>query len=159
MPYSEVSWAYKDPATTQKLGQMAENPSWVNEHHICGLELDITGTSTVEIKPGRLSLEGKWISETATANLILTAETNAHWREGATQETSSTAWYVYAYNSSSSIAIKFCLSAPAYSDTSSATSRGPKLYDKSGSTWFRGIAVVWNNSGNALVPILSSILG
>ncbi len=147
MPYSEVSFVYKDPLTIQKLNQMDDNSVFTSEHKIIGGEVSITGTSTVEVSPLRVEIEGKWLLETTTANLVLTAENNAHWREGTTQEATSTAFYVYAYNSNSTVAIKFGLSAPAYTDTNSSTSLGVKMYDKSGSVWFRCIGSVWNDTG------------
>jgi len=148
MSYSSGSWAYKNPITTQKLNQMIENTVRVSRNRIIGCEISTTGSATVEISPGVMEFGGSWLSETTTANLVLSAENNAHWREGTTQEATSTSWYVYAYNSAgNSFSIKFGLSAPAYSDTASATANGPILYDKSGSTWFRAIGFVANDSG------------
>jgi len=149
MSYDPVAWSYKDAITSSKLQQMDNNNVWMSEHRIWGGEISMTGTSTVEVHPLRLEIGGTYLMEDTTANLVLTAENNAHWREGATQEGSATAWYVYAYNSASTVAVKFGASAPAYSDTSSGTALGIKMYDKSGSTWFRCIGAVLNDSGNA----------
>lgn len=151
MPYSDISWAYKDPLTIQNLNQMDDNSVWTSEHRIVGCELATTGTSTVEIMPGRLEIAGLWLQETTTANLVLTAENNAHW-EGANGELSSTSMYIVAYNSAgSTFSVKFRASGPAYSDTASATA-GFKRYDKTGTTWYRYIGAVWNNSGSAITP-------
>ena len=132
MAYSDVSWAYKDPITVQKMTQMADNTIWTSEHYIQGCELSVTGTATVDIAGGRLEIDGNWLlrdTNDGTTGLSLTATDNNDWEEGATQEANATCMYVVAYNDSgNSFTCRFRLSAPAYSNTSSKTGTGPKRY-------------------------------
>ncbi len=153
MPYDSGSVSYKDPVTIQWGNQMAENVVRISEHRINGCELSVTGTSTVEVMPGSMELNGAWLTETTTANLVLTAENNTHWEEGTSQELSSTSMYIVAYNSAgSTFSVKFRASGPAYSDTNSATA-GIKRYDKTGTIWYRYIGAVWNDTTNAILPM------
>ena len=156
--YDPVSWAYKNPITTQKVTQMIDNSVLVNEHGIFGCNMHTTGANTVEIFGGRMAIGNAWLVENAQV-ASLTAENNAHWEEGATQEGSATAMYVVAYQSGNGFNCKFRASAPAYSDTSSGTATGPRLYDKTGSTWYRYIGMAWNNSANAIDTGLSTMMG
>lgn len=156
MAYSDVVWNYKDPLTTQKLNQMDDNSVFCAEHRIFGCTPDITGTSTVKISPGRMEIDGKWLvrSDFCTA---LTADNNACWEEGANAEGSSTGWYIVAWNDSGeSFNVKFRASGPAYSDTLSGTASGPKVYDKTGTTWYRYIVYLYNNENQALQKIKMS---
>lgn len=133
---------------------MVENSVWTSEHRVIGCEIDITGTAIAQIKGGKLELDGKWLTRdgSTTTGLILSATANAAWEEGTSQEGSATAWYVVAYNDSgNSFSLKFRNSAPAYSDTSSGTSTGPKQYDKTGTIWYKYLGGVLANSAHALV--------
>ena len=151
MPYSLVDWQYLTPQTADRFNQMESNAVFTSEHRIWGCEIETTGTSTITVLGGRIEIGGKWLSRVGSLT-ALTAETNGDWVEGATQEASSTAMYIVAFNDSgSSFNVKFRLSGPAYSDTASGTSTGPKIYDKSGTTWYRYIGQVANDDDNAIV--------
>lgn len=151
MPYNVVSWVYKDPLTIQKLSQGEENNVWTNEHGRFGCQMDITGTSIVQIYDGRISLNGNWLVENSSALTRLIASTTAHWEENTALEgASATSFHVVAFASANGFNVKFRSSAPAYSDTSSGTSTGPKIYDKTGSTWFRYIARIVNNTASEI---------
>ena len=148
MAYSPITWGYKDPGDSAKLQQGVDNSIWTSEHRIWGLEVVTTGSCTVVVQPGRIEIGGKWLYTTTTG--VLTGDNMTHW-EGSTgwAEGSSTAFYVVAYNSAGNdFDCKFRMSGPAYSDTSSGTSTGPKIYDKtsSDSIWYRYIGFASNNS-------------
>ena len=158
MSYSKVSWNYKDPNTTQKLGQMTDNSVWTSEHSIFGCQMDITGTASVQMQPGVMAIGENWLRETGVADITtLTADNAAHWEDG-NGEGSATAWWVVAFQSGNGWNVLFRQSGPAYSDTNSSTANGIKIYDKTGSTWYRYIAQVWNNSGNTLDAMRSTLI-
>ncbi len=162
MAYSDVSWAYKDPATIQKLNQMEENSVRTSDHIVFGCLLDLTGTSTINVGGGNVSLDGIWLSRTSNLT-ALTAETNSDWEEGTSQEnTSGTAqsFYVVAFNDSgNSFNVKLRASAAAYTNTASGTSTGARLYDKTGTVWYRYLAVIRNSTAHATLTNESSLIG
>ena len=151
MAYSEIVWAYRDAITIQKQQQVADNTVFTSEHRKIGAELDITGSSTVTVQGGKMEIAGKWLERTVNLT-ALTAENNADWEEGTSQEgVSATSWYVVAFNDSgASFNVKFRGSGPAYSDTNSATANGIKLYDKTGTTWYRYIGFISNNTATEI---------
>lgn len=147
--YSSGIWAYKDPLTTQKLNQMIENTVRISQNHIVGCELNYVGSATVEVRPGSMELEGAWLSKTTTGTL--SADNNNHWVGSASDALgTSTAVYVYAFNSAGSdFDVRFGLTAPEYSNTASGTSTGPKMYLKSTGVWYRCVGAVLNGTGAA----------
>lgn len=158
MPYASATWNYKDPITTQKMGQMNDNSVWTSEHNIYGAGMDITGNTTVQIGGGAMAIGNAWLREDVEYLTALTADNATHW-EGGNGYGSSTAWWVVAFGSGVGFNVLFRQSAPAYSDTNSATSTGPKLYDKTGSTWYRYIATVVNGTATQLDVQQSNIIG
>ena len=150
MGYSDLTWSYKDPTTSQKLNQMSDNSVWTSEQSIFGCQMTVSSTDTVQIYPGLMAIGDQWVRETGVADITtLTASNAAHWEDG-NGEGSSSAWWVVAFQSGNGFNVLFRQSAPAYSDTNSSTANGAKIYDKTGSTWYRYLGMVYNNTANAL---------
>ena len=152
MAYSPIVWVYRDPLTIQKLQQGEDNNVWTSEHRIIGCNVDVTGSDTANIAGGRVEIAGKWLkrdTNDGTTGLSLTAAEASSWFSASGGEGSATGWYIVAFNDSgSSFICKYRLSAPAYSDTSSGTGIGEKIYDKTGTTWMRYIGFVSNDDTN-----------
>ena len=129
---------------------MSDNSVWTSEQSIFGCQMTVSSTDTVQIYPGLMAIGDQWVRETGVADITtLTASNAAHWEDG-NGEGSSSAWWVVAFQSGNGFNVLFRQSAPAYSDTNSSTANGAKIYDKTGSTWFRYLGMVYNNTANAL---------
>lgn len=155
MSYSKINWAYLTPQTADRFNQMEENSVRLAEHKIVGCEVDITGNDTAIVAGGRLELNGDWLYRdglTTTGMALTASEASAWYSASGGYIATSTAWYIVAYkDSGNSFSCKYRLSAPAYSDTLSGTSTGPKRYDKTGTTWLRYIGEVRNYSGGTFI--------
>ena len=152
MAYSPVTWAYRDATTVQKMTQMENNNVWTSERGIFGCQIDVSAGNTCIVAQGKMELGGMWLYRNS-AITSLNASATGDWEENTTVALlSSTSFYVVAYNDAdNSFNVKFRASGPAYSDTSSATSVFPRLYDKTGSTWFRYIGICYTNTASALI--------
>jgi hypothetical protein len=144
--YSTIAWAYKDPLTVQKMGQINDNLLACMRNKVMGCEMRTTGTSTVIVSPGFIELNGEWLSMTTTATL--TAENAASWQTGS--EAASTALYIVAYKTGTvNFDICFRASGPQYTNTTSGTA-GVNIYDNAtGSTWVRYLGLVPNDTASS----------
>ena len=152
MPYQETQWAFRDPLTVSKLTQMDDNSVWTAERRIFGCQIDVSAANTCLVAQGKMEFGGMWLYRNSAITAIQPAAAG-DWEGGASQLGTSTAHYVIAYNDSGqSFNIKFRNSGPAYSDTNSSTSIFPRLYDKTGSVWFRYIGILHTTTASAFIP-------
>ena len=154
MPYSEVTWSYRDPITVSKLTQMDDNSVWTAERSIFGCDIDITsGANTAIVGMGKMEFGGVWRYRNSAITAI---HPNAagDWEEGNTDAfLSSTTFYVVATeDTGASFNVKFRASGPAYSDTDDTVFARPLLYDKTGAVYFRYIGICHTNTASAFIP-------
>ena len=153
MSYVPTTWAYRDAITISKLNQMDNNNVWTAERRIFGCQIDVSAGNTCIVGMGKMEFGGAWLYRNS-AITSLNASATGDWEENTSIGlASSTAFYVVAYNDSgNSWNVKFRASGPAYSDTSSATSVFPRLYDKTGSVWYRYIGILHTTTASAFIP-------
>jgi len=151
MNYVPTTWAYRDPITISKLNQMDNNNVWTAERRIFGCQIDVSAANTAFVAQGKMEFGGMWLYRNSAISAIHPSVVG-DWEEGVNLLGTSTAFYAVAYNDSgNSFDVKFRNSGPAYSDTNSATAFFPRLYDKTGSVWYRYIGEFHTNTASAIM--------
>ena len=151
MPYSPVTWAYRDAITISKLNQIDNNNVWTAERRIFGCQLDASAANTCFVGMGKMEFGGMWLYRNSAIS-ALHPSVAGDWEEGSNLLGTSTSIYIVAYNDSgNSFDVKFRNSGPAYSDTNDNVFALPKLYDKTGTTYFRYIGQISTTTASAIV--------